>query len=248
MTKSSISFGLVHIPITLKVAVKSNDIGFNLIDRETRSRVQYQKTCVDCDGRIVQQSDIIKGYQYEKGQYVFFDDDDFEKLKTKKDKTIAIEKFVALSEIDPIFYEKAYYITPEKSASKAFSLLLAAMGKEKKAGIARTVIGTKESLVCLHVAGSAMILNTMHFDDEVGEAPATSGEKPNEQEMQLAKTIINNMTGKFNSKDYRDEYREKVLAAINTKIKGKNIIPMKEGKPVKVLNLMDALKKTLEAV
>ena len=246
MTKSSISFGLVHIPITLKLAVKSNDIGFNMIDRETKSRVQYQKTCVDCDGRIVRQEDIIKGYQYEKGQYVFFDDDDFEKLKTKKDKTIAIEKFVALSEIDPIFFEKAYYVLPEKSAQKAFALLLVAM--EKKAGIARTVIGTKENLVCLHVADGVMILNTMHFDDEVVEAPAKQTEKPNEQELKLAKTIIDNMTSKFNPKDYRDEYREKVLAAIEAKIKGKNIVMMPEGKPVKVVSLMDALKKTLEAV
>lgn len=248
MTKSSISFGLVHIPVTLKLAVKSNDIGFNMIDRETKSRVQYQKTCVDCDGRIVRQEDIVKGYQYEKGQYVFFEDSDFEKLKTKKDKTISIEKFVALAEIDPIFFEKAYYVVPDKPAQRAFALLLTAMGKEKKAGIARTVIGTKENLVCLHVAGKAMILNTMHFDDEVADAPTISGEAPNEQELRLAKTIIGNMTGKFNPKDYTDEYRAKVIAAINSKIKGKNIIPMKEGKPVKVVNLMDALRKTLEAV
>jgi len=248
VTKSSISFGLVHIPVVLKPAVTAKDVEFNMIDRQTKSRVQYQKTCVDCDGRIVKQEDIIRGYQYEKGEYVFFDDKDFEKLKTAKEKTIAIEKFVAIADINPIYYEKAYYVTPEKGAMAAFVLLLAAMGKEKKAGIARTVIGTKENLVCLHIDGGTMILNTMYFYDEVDERPSISAGKPPEQEMQLAKMIINNMTGQFNPKEYKDEYREKVLAAINSKIRGKEIIAMPKGKPVRVASLMDALKKTLKAV
>jgi DNA end-binding protein Ku len=248
MTKSSISFGLVHIPVVLKLAVRSKDIGFNMIDRKTKSRVQYQKTCVDCDGRIVEQSDIIKGYQHQKGEYVFFEDSDFEKLKTKKDKTIAIEKFVGLGEIDPIFFEKPYYVVPDKSAARAFALLFAAMEKEKKVGIARTVIGTKENLVALRAVGDAMILSTMFFDDEVEQVPAIVREKIDSNEMALAKTIINNMTAKFDPKDYKDEYREKVLLAINSKIKGKKITSTPEEKPIRVVNLMDALKRTLEAV
>ena len=246
MTKTSISFGLVHIPVSLKPIIKSGDIGFNMIDRETRSRVQYQKTCVDCGGRIVKNEDVIKGYQYEKDQYVFFEDSDFENLKSDKDKTIAIEKFVALDEIDPIYYEKAYYVAPDKNSGKPYALLVAALAKEKKVGIARTVIGTKENLVTVRAADGYLILNTMYFDEEVQEVPNVQKEKIVEAEVNMAKSIIGNMTGKFDPKEYKDEYREKVMQAIQRKIEGKNIIPMKQGKPAKVINLMDALKQTLE--
>ena len=245
MTKSSISFGLVHIPVSLKPSIKTGDIGFNMIDRQTKSRIQYQKTCVDCDGRIVAQQDIIKGYQYEKGEYVFFDDDDFEKLKTKKDKTIAIEQFVSLTEIDPIYYEKAYYVTPEKAAGKAFTLLFAVMKRQNKVGIARTVIGTKEHLVTLRVHGAGLLLSTMYFDDEVQEAPSHPTEKPDSKEIELAANIIDNMTGKFNPKGYTDRYNKKIMDAVKLKIAGKEVTPIKESKPVNVINLMDALKKTL---
>ena len=245
--KTSISFGLVYIPVVLKPSVKPNDISFNLIDKKTKSRVKYEKTCVDCDGRIVRQDDIIKGYQYEKDQYVFFTDEDFENIKAPKDKTISIEKFVCAKDIDPIYYEKAYYVTPDKSASKAFSLLCNAMTLEKRVGVAKTVIGTKEHLVTLRPTDGGLVLNTMYFDDEVQIAPSFNLEKPSSDETKIAKTIINNMTGKFVASDYKDEYREKILKAIELKIAGKKIVPMKRGKPAQIINLMDALKLTLEA-
>lgn len=246
MTKTSISFGLVHIPVSLKLCVKNNDIGFNMIDRQTKSRVKYEKTCVDCDGRIVKQEDIIKGFEYEKGQYVFFEESDFENLKTKKDKTITIEKFVDIIQIDPIYFEKAYYVTPDKNSAKAFVLLFDALQKMQKVGIARTVIGTKETLSALRVHGNGFILNTMYFDDEVQMAPALPNEQVDTKEIEMAKTIISNMAGEFNPKDYRDDYRDRVMDAIKQKIEGKQIIPMKEGKPAKIITLMDALKQTLE--
>ena len=246
MTKTSISFGLVHIPVTLKASIKPNDISFNLIDKHTKSRVKYEKTCVDCDGRTVNQEDIIKGYQYEKDQYVFFDNTDFEKLKSQKDKTISIERFVLLSEIDPIHFEKSYYVYPDKGSFKAFALLFSAMSKERKVGIAKTVIGTKEHLVALRPHKEGLVLNTMYFDDEVQVPPAMPEDKPSEQEMQIAKTIISNMSGAFDPKDYKDEYREKVMQAIKAKISGKKIVPMKKGKPAQIISLMDALKMTME--
>ena len=217
-----------------------------MIDRQTKSRVKYEKTCVDCDGRVVKPEDIIKGYQYEKDQYVFFEESDFEKLKTKKDKTIAIEMFVGLAEIDPIYYEKTYYVTPEKNATKAYALLFASMQAENKVGIAKTVIGTKENLVALRTTKDGFILNTMFFDDEVQLAPAVPTETSDAKEIEMAKKIIGNMGGAFNPKDYKDEYREKVMEAIKQKIEGKEVTPTKQGKPAKVINLMDALKQTLE--
>ena len=110
--KGSISFGLVYIPVTLHSAVKDNSIGFNMIDKKTMSRVKYKKTCADCDGREVKQEDIVKGFEYEDGKYVIFENNDFDKLKSKKDKNITIEKFVNLSEVDPIYFDKPYYVVP----------------------------------------------------------------------------------------------------------------------------------------
>jgi transcription termination factor NusB len=162
-----------------------------MIDKKTKSRVQYSKTCVDCNGRVVKNEDIIKGFQYEKGKYVFFYETYFEKLKSQKDKTVAIEKFVNLAEIDPIYFEKAYYVSPQKGAEKAFALLLSAMQKEKKVGIAKTIIGTKENLVALRTYGDNLILNTLYFDDEVRQAPAAPNQQPDAKEMEMAKSKAN---------------------------------------------------------
>lgn len=128
--KGSISFGLVYIPVTLHCAVVDNSISFNMIDKKTMSRVKYKKTCADCDGREVKQEDIVKGFEYEEGKYVVFDDKDFDKLKSKKDKNITIEKFVKLSEVDPIYFDKPYYVVPT-GAEKAFAVLLSAMEQEE---------------------------------------------------------------------------------------------------------------------
>ena len=157
--KGSISFGLVYIPVTLYSAVKDNSIGFNMIDKKTMSRVKYKKTCADCDGREVRQEDIVKGFEYEDGKYVVFDDKDFDKLKSKKDKNITIEKFVKLSEVDPIYFDKPYYVVPT-GAEKAFAVLLAAMEQEGKAAVAKTVLGTKETLILIRAKGVQMLLNT----------------------------------------------------------------------------------------
>src|SRR5690554_6690684 len=136
--KSSISFGLVFIPIRLHNVIKSNDIGFNMLDKNTNSRIAYKRVA-SASGEEVQQQDIVKGYQYEKDRYVIFDDSDFEKIKTKKDKSIVIESFVDIAEIDPVYYDKSYYVIPD-GAEKAFILLKEAMEDEGKIGIAKTVL------------------------------------------------------------------------------------------------------------
>ncbi|MFA7529349.1 MAG: Ku protein, partial [Bacilli bacterium] len=174
--KGAISFGLIYIPITLHNAVQSNQIGFNLIEKNTMSRVRYKKTCQDCDGREVKQKDIVKGYEYEEGKYVVFTNDDFEKIKSKRDKNIIIEAFVQLSEIDPVYYDRPYYVVPEKGAERAFALLKEAMEADGRAGIARSVLGAKETLVALRVKNGVMYLNTMHFHEEIRPAPYLSPE------------------------------------------------------------------------
>ncbi|MDD4832498.1 MAG: Ku protein, partial [Clostridia bacterium] len=164
--KGAISFGLIYIPINLQASVKNNDVSFNLLDKNTMSRIKYKKTCVDCDDKEVKQQDIVKGYEYEKDRYVVFDDKDFEKIKSEKDKNITIEKFVDIAEIDPIFYDKAYYVLPT-GAEKAYALLAKSMEEAGKVGIAKTVLGTKETLVAVRVKDGQMLLSTMFFNDEV---------------------------------------------------------------------------------
>ena len=244
--KGSISFGLVYIPVTLYSAVKDNSIGFNMIDKKTMSRVKYKKTCADCDGREVRQEDIVKGFEYEDGKYVVFDDKDFDKLKSKKDKNITIEKFVKLSEVDPIYFDKPYYVVPT-GAEKAFAVLLAAMEQEGKAAVAKTVLGTKETLILIRAKGGQMLLNTLFFEEEITANPAKEvKEQCSEVELKMAKALIEGMSGKFNPSDYKDEYRRKVQEAIERKIAGKEIVSPKESGSGKMIDLMEALTKSIE--
>lgn len=245
--KGAISFGLVYIPITLSTCIKENDIGFNMLDKKTMSRIKYKKTCVDCNEKEVKNENIVKGYQYEKDKYVIFDDKDFEKIKSPKDKNITIEKFVNLSEVDPVFFDKAYYVNPT-GADKAFWVLLSAMEKQKKAGLAKTVLGTKETLVLVRTQDGNMIVNTLFFYDEVQAAPAYKKATITKQELELAKTLINQMSGKFEPENYKDEYAEKVRRAIKAKISGNKIISSQNiPAPTKVINIMEALKKSLKS-
>ena len=244
--KGAITFGLVYIPITLSLCVKEHDIGFNMLEKNTKTRIKYKKTCVDCNDKEVKNEDIVKGYQYEKDKYVIFTDKDFEKLKTKKDKNITIEQFVDLKEVDPIFYDKAYYVKPS-GADKAYNLLLQAMETQNKAGVAKTVLGTKETLILLRVQDGKMIINTLYFASEIQKAPEIKKSTISKKELDLAKTLINQMTDNFNPAKFKDEYHEKVKKAIKRKISGNEIIEAKDEKEtVKIINLMEALQKSIE--
>lgn len=236
----------MYIPITLHNSIKENDIGFNLIDKKTMSRVKYKKTCADCEGREVKQEDIVKGYEYEEGKYVIFEESDFEKIKTKKEKNITIERFVKLDEVDPLYFDRPYYVNPI-GAEKAFAVLLTAMEQSHKAAIAKTVLGAKETLILIRSKDGQMLLNTLFFEDEVTKNPAKDiKEKGSAAELKMAKAIIDGMTGEFNPEEYKDEYREKVQQAIEQKIAGKEIVSPKEKNVTTVANLMDALTKSLE--
>jgi len=243
--KSAISFGLVYVPITLHLAVRSKDIGFNMLYKKTGERIRYQKTCENCPEHVAS-SDIVKGFQYEKDKYVTLTNEELEKIKSQKNKSIDIERFVNLDEIDPIYYEKAYFVKPT-GAEKAFALIKQAIDDESKVGLAKTVLGTKEQLVALRVVNGNMVLNTMHFHDEVQKAPSLGKEKVTEEELKLAKRVVKSMTKKFKPEDFQDEYRSKLEKAIEQKIEGKKIEGEKEDiNRAKVINIMDALRATLD--
>ena len=244
--KGAITFGLVYIPITLVASIKNNDVGFNLLDKKTMSRVKYKKTCVDCDNREVKNEDIVKGFQYEKDKYVVFTDKDFEKLKTKKDKNITISQFVNVNEVDPIYFDKAYYVKPI-GAEKAFDVLLDAMEKENKAGIAKAVLGTKETLIMIRAKDGNMLVNTLYYANEVLKAAQIKKLKPIKKEVDLAVTLINQMTEKFEPEKFKDEYNIKLKKAIKQKIAGNDIVEyVEKEEPSKIINLMEALEKSLK--
>lgn len=245
--KSSISFGLVYIPITLSVSVREHDIGFNMIEKKTMSRVKYKKTCVDCNNKEVKNEDIVKGYEYKKDKYVIFTDKDFEKIKSSKDKNITIEQFVDLDEVDPIYYDKAYYVNPV-GGEKAFNVLLEAMQKQNKAGIAKTVLGTKETLILIRARDGKMLVNTLYFHNEIQKSPEIKKSKIAKKELDLAINLIEQMTEPFEPAKFKDEYHEKVKKAIKRKIAGNEIIETKDNdaQPTNVINLMDALAKSLK--
>lgn len=215
--RGAISLGLLFIPVGLYTTTRDNDIKFNQLCKDTKERVKYKKYCPSCN-KEVKSDDIIKGYEYEDSKYITMTPDELEKIKTKKDKTIHIIQFVNLSEIDPIYYERNYYVIPDTGAEKAYELLRSAMLDEQKVALAKTVIGTKENLIVLY---------------------------PREHGL-IAKTLINTMTSTFAAEKYKDEYQERLRDTILKKIHGQDIVAVDTSGPSNVIDLMESLQKTLD--
>lgn len=245
--KTTIAFSLVSIPISLYTATQDNDIRFNQLCREDLSRVRYKKTCSGC-GKEVSGGDIIKGFQYGEDQYVVVTDDDFEKIKTPKDKSIQILHFAQLDQISPVYYDKTYQAVPEAGGEKAFELLRRSLMGERKIAIGRTVLGTKDTLLALIPREDGMLVQTMFYEDEVKElAKSYTRPEVSEQEMQMARTLIQSMDTPFDPAAYHDEYQQKLRELIETKIAGKEVVSAAgEQQPANVINLMDALKASIE--
>ena len=244
--KGSISMGMVLIPVGLYKTTVDNDIHFNQLDKESKARIRYKKYCSHC-GKEVGPQDIVKGYEYEKDKYVVMTDDELERIKTKKDKTIHILHFAKMSEVDMIYYEKDYYAIPEIGAEKAYELLRQALLAEKKVAIAKTVMGTNEKLLVLYPLQNGMIVKTLFYHDEIAAIPKQIPVlKLSVQEMDMAKLLINNMTQTFRPEEYQDEYQARLRDAIMRKIQGQEIVTADAKAPDNVIDLMEALKKSLE--
>lgn len=244
--KGAISFGLVYIPVALYTATQDNDVHFNQLHKEDNSRIRYKKTCAHC-GKEVTTGDIVKGFEYDKDKYVIVTDEDFEKIKTEKDKTIQILHFADLDTINPIYYEKSYHTVPETGGEKAFELLRTAMKDENKVAIAKTVMGNKETLLAIIPAQDNILVSTMFFEDDIKELPK-SYVRPalNEGELTMAKTLIQSMVQPFDPALYKDEYQKRLRDLIEQKISGKEIVASKEEEPSNVIDLMEALKRSIE--
>ncbi|HHU06365.1 MAG TPA: Ku protein [Clostridiales bacterium] len=244
--KSVITFGMVAIPIAMHTATQDNDIHFNQLHKEDGSRIRYKKTCAHC-GKEIAQEDIVKGYEYDKDKYVVITDEEIEKIKTEKEKSIQILHFAQLNQISPVYYDKTYQAVPEKGGEKAFELLRLALFSEQKIAIGKTVLGTRDTLMAIIPREDGILISTMFYADEVKELQKQyTKPEVSEAELNMAKLLINSMDTPFDPSKYKDEYQEKLRALIETKISGKEIVAAEPERPGKVIDLMEALKASVE--
>ncbi|NLB61189.1 MAG: Ku protein, partial [Clostridiales bacterium] len=208
--RSVISFGMVSIPIAMYTATQDNDIRFNQLHNEDNSRIRYKKTCAHC-GKEIKSEEIVKGYEYDKDKYVVVTDDEIEKIKTEKEKSIQILHFAQLNQISPVYYDKTYQATPEAGGEKAFELLRAALMAEQKIAIGKAVMGTKDTLMAIIPRDDGILISTMFYADDIKELQKQYN-KPQvvESELELAKLLINSMNTPFDPAQYKDEYQTKL--------------------------------------
>lgn len=244
--KSAISVGLLYIPVGLYKTTRDIGISFNQLCKDTHERIKYKKICPSCN-KEVSSNDIIKGYEFEDGKYITFTEDELENIKSKRDKTIHIEHFAKMSDIDSIYFEKNYYVIPEAGAEKAYELLRQALLNKNEVAIAQTVFTTKEELLILYPTTECIIAKLLFYQEEIQEIPKSiSKVEISNEEMGMANTMIDTMTKKFEISSYHDEYQEKLRSAITQKIQGQEIVSSDNSKPNNVINLMEALQKTVE--
>ena len=244
--KSVISFGMVAIPIAMYTSTQDNDIHFNQLHKEDNSRIRYKKTCAHC-GKELASEDIVKGFEYNDDQYVVVTDEEIEKIKTEKEKSIQILHFAQLSQISPVYYDKTYLAVPEKGGEKAFELLRAVLMAEQKIAIGKTVMGTKDTLMAIIPREDGILISTMFYADDIKELPKEYT-KPDisDQELNMAKTLISSMDTPFDPSKYKDEYQEKLKELVETKIAGKEVVAAEPQGTGKVIDLMEALKASVE--
>jgi DNA end-binding protein Ku len=249
MWSGAVSFGLVNIPIRLYSATEEHKLDLHMLHKADMSPISYVKVCKE-EGKEVQQSDIVKGYEYERGRYIVITDEDFERASPRKTKTIDIMDFVEAAEIDAIYYEKPYYLEPDKGADKAYVLLRQALQKTSKVGIARYVIRNRESLGVVRPMGDLLVLEQMRFAGEIRkpEGLRTPDVDVQDREMDMAMALIEQLTDSFQPEKYHDTYSDELLRVINERVEGKE---PEEGEPAPVItsqvpDLVALLKASLE--
>jgi len=251
----SISFGLLNVPVKLYSAVSKQTVRFRELREGDGARVRHKRVA-ESDGKEVPYEEIVKGYEFAPDQYVLLSKDELSELDPKKTRAIEIQDFVDLDQIDPIYFESAYYLGPDKGAEKAYALLVRSMNEAGKVAVARFVLRNKEHLAAIRPMGDVLTLATMRFHDEVtkpgdlddvfGEKPA----KPDARELKMAKQLIESLSSDFRPEAYRDEYREELLELLERKAAGEEVVSAQseEPKPTKAPDLMAALEESLAAV
>lgn len=248
--KGAVSFGLVYIPVKLYAATESKDIKFNFLHEKCKSPIQYKRFCQYCQAEVPQE-EIVRGYEYEKGKYVVLKEDELEKAAvTARGKSVEILDFVDIAEIDPVYYEKAYYLTPGDGGAKVYQLLKKAMSDSGKVAVARVMIRSRETLAALRVSGDTIVMSTMHYPDEIRKTSALPEMNYqvdlHENEVKMAVNLVNSLSSNFQPEKYNDTYRQGLMEVIQAKIAGQAVETTTVPKTEKVVDLLEALKASIE--
>jgi DNA end-binding protein Ku len=246
----SINFGLVTIPVKLFTAVKTDELSFNMLHAKDEGRIKYERIC-SVDGKPVPWDEIVKGYEYEKGEYVMLTDEDFKRVNPEATQSVDILEFVELDKISPMFFDKPYYLEPTKQGRHAYALLRETLEKTNRVAIARVVIRTKEYIAAVKPIDGALVLELMHWASEI-IAPSTleipGRENLPEQEMKMARMLVDTMSvDEFEPEKFANKYHDEMLTMIEARAAGKELPkPKKLPTRAKVVNLMDVLAQSLE--
>jgi len=247
--KGAISFGLVHVPVRLFAATESQDIAFKLLHRKSHSPIRYKRTCQECEDEVPWE-DIVKGYEYEPGRFVIFEKEELERLADEASREIKIVDFVDLEEIDPIFFQKTYYMAPGDTGANAYNLLKAALVKTGKIGIANVTLRSKGSLAAIRVIDDCLSMVTMHYPAEIRPVNQVPGlprdSRVDERELAMAEMLIGQLSTRFDPAKFEDEYRKRVMAAVEQKVSGRQVVAAPEPQRANIVNLMEALQASLE--
>ncbi len=247
--KGAISFGLVHVPVKLYAATEKKDIKFNYLHEKCKTPIRYERVCPTCETEVPLE-EIVRGYEYEKGKYVILRDEDFENIPLETTKTVEIMNFVNLAEIDPIYFDKSYYLAPGDGGQKAYELLKQAMQSSKKVAVAKVVIRSKESLAVLRVYQDAILMETMFYPDEIRATrlmPELDYQvQIHENEVKMATNLVESLTEPFAPEQYQNRYRQALTDLIQSKITGEEVEVAPKAEPGKVVDLMEALKASIQ--
>jgi DNA end-binding protein Ku len=246
--KGYLTFGLISIPIRLFSAARSERISLNQLHKVCNSRIRMPLFCPTCQ-RQVERSEIVKGYEYEKDQYVLFTEEELDKIEPESARTMEILEFVKLDEIDPLYFDASYFITPEEEGRKAYQLLLEAMEATGYAAIAKITMHQREHIVVVRPRENGMTLHTMFYTNEIRQVAEygqrTTAAEPKEAEKKLATQLIESLAAPFEPEKYKDQYQESMKAMIAAKQQGQEIAAAPHAKLAPVIDLMDALKKSI---
>ncbi|HEY8910556.1 MAG TPA: Ku protein [Desulfosporosinus sp.] len=243
--KGSVSFGLVNVPVKMHAATESQEFQFHFLHKDCHHRIRSIKKCPSCD-QEVDAADLVKGYEYEKDRYVILNDEDLASMEQPMSRSIDILDFIDLKEIDPIYYQKSYYLSPEETAQKAYRLLCQAMEESGKVALARVTLRSKQHLACLRVFEQGLVMETMYYPKEIRHMDM-DGERviPTEAELTMARQLIDNLARPFEPEKYRDELHEQLALLIESKVAGENYDVKTPVKGRKVVDLMEALRESI---
>jgi DNA end-binding protein Ku len=247
--KGAVSFGLIYVPVKMYAATEKKDVKFNYLHERCKTPIQYRKYCPYCDTEVPAE-EVVRGYEYEKGKFVIMKEEDFDRVPGENTRSVEILDFVDLVEIDPIYYDKAYYLAPGEGGQKVYELLKRSMDVSKKVAVGRVVIRSKEALAVLRATGESLVMSTMFYPDEV-RSPKLIEEleyraELHENEVKMAVSLVENLSSGFDPGKYTNRYREALMEAIHAKIAGREVeVPAAPGAE-KVVDLMSALKASID--